>query len=143
MKDTVLEELKKSFRPEFLNRVDEKIVFRPLSKEDLESIIDIMLIDVNLRLEEKGLSLNVAKKAKKFIVDKGFDPKFGARPLRRTIEEQIEDPLSEEVLKGKFVYGMDIKADLKDGQLIFTGKVRKLPAKETTVHKKELQNAES
>ena len=129
MKGTVLEELKKSFRPEFLNRVDETIVFKPLSKEDLGSIVEIMISDVNQRLEEKGLFLNVTKKAKKLLVEKSYDPKFGARPLRRTIEEQIEDPLSEEVLRGKFTYGTEIKSDLKEGKLIFSGKPRKIKEK--------------
>ncbi|MBI5078925.1 ATP-dependent Clp protease ATP-binding subunit [Candidatus Saganbacteria bacterium] len=124
MKNTVLEELKKNFRPEFLNRVDETIVFQPLSKEDLSLIVDIMLLDINQRLEEKGLMLTVAKKAKQFLVEKGFVPKLGARPLRRTIEEYIEDPLSEEVLRGKFPYGTAIKAELKGGGIVFSGKLR-------------------
>ncbi|MBU0630406.1 MAG: ATP-dependent Clp protease ATP-binding subunit [Candidatus Margulisbacteria bacterium] len=130
MKDVVLEELKKSFKPEFLNRVDEKIVFHPLSKEDLLLIIDIMIGDINDRLTEKGLSINLTKKSKVFLVDQGYDPKLGARPLRRSIEEHIEDKLSEEVLKGKFPYGTSIKADLKDKEIFFTGKsslkIRKL-----------------
>ena len=122
MKEIVLEELKKRFKPEFLNRVDEKIVFHPLSKEDLLLIIDIMINDINDRLTEKGLSINLTKKAKTFLVDQGYDPKLGARPLRRSIEEHIEDKLSEEVLKGKFPYGTSIKADLKDKALFFVGK---------------------
>ena len=139
MKGTVMEELKKSFRPEFLNRVDEAIVFRPLSKEDLHVIIDILLADVNKRLEEKGLDLKVGKKAKNLLVEKGYDPKFGARPLRRTIEEYIENPLSEEVLKGKFTFGMEIKADLKDELITFTGK--KLRLKPPKAQEKKLQEA--
>jgi ATP-dependent Clp protease ATP-binding subunit ClpC len=142
MKGTVLDELKKAFRPEFLNRVDEIIVFHPLSKEDLMIIAEIMLSDVNQRLEEKGLSIAASKKAKKFLVEKGYDPKFGARPLRRTIEEQIEDPLSEEVLKGKFIYGTDIKADLKKDQIVFLGKARKLREKRPEIKaEKKLQEA--
>ncbi|MGB9613360.1 MAG: ATP-dependent Clp protease ATP-binding subunit, partial [Candidatus Margulisiibacteriota bacterium] len=125
MKGMVLEELKKKFRPEFLNRVDEIIVFRPLSKEDLTTIVEIMISDVNQRLEEKGLSLLISKKAQEFLVEKSYDPKFGARPLRRTIEEFIEDPLSEEMLKGRFPYGTEIKADLKKGRILFSGKPRK------------------
>lgn len=126
MKEIVLGELKKAFRPEFLNRVDETIVFKPLSKEDLTVIVDILLKDVNKRLEEKGLALVASKKAKKFLVEKGYDPKFGARPLRRTIEDYIEDPLSEEVLKGKFPYGTEIKADAKEDKLVFSGKPKKI-----------------
>lgn len=122
MKEKILDEMKKTFRPEFLNRVDETIVFRPLSKEDLSSIVDIMIGDLNQRLSEKDLSLLITDKVKGFLAEKGYDPKFGARPLRRTIEDYIEDPLSEEVLRGKFTSGMGIKADLKKGLIVFTGK---------------------
>ncbi|MDD5593124.1 MAG: ATP-dependent Clp protease ATP-binding subunit, partial [Candidatus Margulisbacteria bacterium] len=116
----------KSFRPEFLNRVDEAIVFRPLSKEDLETIVDIMIRDVNERLEEKGFLLTLTAKAKKYLVGKSYDPKFGARPLRRAIEEYIEDPLSDQVLRGKFVYGTEIKGDIKKDEFVFAGKPRKI-----------------
>ncbi len=122
MKERLLEELKKTFRPEFLNRVDEAIVFRPLSKEDLGKIVEIMILDVGERLEEKGISLSISKKAKEFLVERGYDPKFGARPLRRTIEEYIENPLSEEVLKGRFGYGSKIKVEAEKGRIIFHGK---------------------
>ncbi|MFA4967261.1 MAG: ATP-dependent Clp protease ATP-binding subunit [Candidatus Margulisiibacteriota bacterium] len=122
MKDKILEEIKKVFRPEFLNRIDETVIFRPLSKEDLSSIVVIMIDDLNRRLAEKDLSLTVTDKVKAFLVEKGYDPKFGARPLRRTIEDYIEDPLSEDVLRGKFVQGMQIKADIKKDQIVFTAK---------------------
>jgi ATP-dependent Clp protease ATP-binding subunit ClpC len=121
MRDTVIDQLKKQFRPEFLNRVDETIVFRPLSKEDLAAIVDIMLGDINSRLEEKGLSLKLTKKVREFLVEKGYDPKLGARPLRRSIEEHIEDPLSEEVLKGKFGYGSKIALNVEKDKIVLTG----------------------
>ncbi|MEA3493592.1 MAG: ATP-dependent Clp protease ATP-binding subunit [Candidatus Margulisiibacteriota bacterium] len=121
MKETVVEQMNKEFRPEFLNRVDEKVVFRPLSKEDLVSIVDIMIGDINKRLEEKGLSIKVTKKVKEFLVDKGYDPKLGARPLRRSIQEHIEDPLSEEVLKGRFGYGSKISLKVEKDKIVFTG----------------------
>jgi ATP-dependent Clp protease ATP-binding subunit ClpC len=121
MKGKVLDEMKKHFRPEFLNRIDEQIVFRPLSKEDLAKIVDLMVSDVNDRLMEKGLSIAINKKVKEFLVDKGYEPSFGARPLRRVIEDNIEDPLSEQLLLGKFLYGTKIKADVKDGKIEFTG----------------------
>jgi len=123
MKSKVLEEMKKSFRPEFLNRIDESIVFRPLSKEDLAIIVDIMINDVNDRLIEKGLSIVINKKVKDFLVDKGYDPHFGARPLRRVIEDYIEDPLSEELLRGKFKYGTKIKLEVEEDKIVFTGRV--------------------
>jgi ATP-dependent Clp protease ATP-binding subunit ClpC len=128
MKETVTEQLNKDFKPEFLNRVDEKIVFRPLAKEDLMLIVDVMIKDINARLEEKGIIIKIGKKPKEFIVDKGYDPKLGARPLRRSIQEYIEDPLSEEVLKGRFGYGskitLKIEKDLpagRHGKIVFSG----------------------
>lgn len=121
MKATVVEQMNKEFRPEFLNRVDEKVVFRPLSKEDLVSIVDIMITDINKRLEEKGLSIKVTKKVKEFLVDKGYDPTLGARPLRRSIQEHVEDPLSEDVLRGKFGYGSKISLKVEKDKIVFTG----------------------
>jgi len=138
MKETVMEQLNKQFRPEFLNRVDEKVVFRPLSKEDLISIVDIMIDDTNSRLEEKGLSLKVPKKVKAFLVDKGYDPKLGARPLRRSIQEYVEDPLSEEVLKGRFGYGSKISLKVEGDRIVFSGtKSKKSAAKPRKSAKKD------
>ncbi len=122
MKEKVLDEMKKKFRPEFLNRIDEMVVFRALSKEDLSKIVDIMIGDLNIRLEEKGIAITVSKEAKAFIVEKAYDPHFGARPLRRTIEEYIEDPLSEEILRGRFGWGSKIKVELDKDKFTFTGK---------------------
>ena len=95
-------EIDKYFRPEFLNRVDDVIVFRPLNREDLKRIIDIELSKVRVRLEDVGLSLELTDEAKDFLIDKGYNPDFGARPLRRAIENFVEDPLSEELLRGEF-----------------------------------------
>lgn len=137
MKGIVLEQLDKQFRPEFLNRVDEKIVFRPLSKEDLAAIIEIMFNDINTRLEEKGISLKVTKKAKEFLVEKGYDPKLGARPLRRSIQEFVEDPLSEEVLKGKIGYGSKITLKVEKDKIIFKGTKGKKVSKAAAPAKKD------
>jgi len=130
MKTTVMEELKKAFRPEFLNRLDETIVFHPLTKEDLTQIIDLLFADVNKRLEEKGLALKVTKKAKQFLVDAGYDPKLGARPLRRVVQSNLEDNLSEKILSGELKYGTEVKIDVKDGQLTFVGKPKKFTVEE-------------
>lgn len=121
MKEQVLERLQKDFRPEFLNRVDEKVVFRPLSREDLRAIVEIMIDDLNARLKEKAITLICPKKTKDFLVDKAYDPKMGARPLRRAIEDHIEDPLAEEVLKGRFGYGSRISLKVEKGKLVFSG----------------------
>src|SRR5262249_36509903 len=101
MKEMLKTEIDKFFRPEFLNRVDDVIVFRPLSRNDLKQIIDIELAKVRSRLEDQGLTLVLTDEAKDFLIDKGYNPDFGARPLRRAIENFVEDPLSEELLKGE------------------------------------------
>jgi ATP-dependent Clp protease ATP-binding subunit ClpC len=121
MRDKVMEEVKKRFRPEFLNRIDEILVFRPLSKEHLLQIVDILMEDTAQRLKEKGIEISLAKDAKAFLVDKSYDPKLGARPLRRAIEESIEDPLSEEILRGKFGWGSKIKAAAGREGIVFKG----------------------
>ncbi len=137
MKATVLEQLDKEFRPEFLNRMDEKVVFRPLSKEDLALIVDIMINDINSRLEEKGFTLSINKKAKELLVEKGYDPKLGARPLRRALQEYIEDPLSEEVLKGKFSYGSKISIKAEGDKITFSATGGKKMPKAEVPSKKE------
>lgn len=103
MKDLLLEEVKKTFKPEFLNRLDETTVFRPLSKKDLNEIIDIEISYVNQRIIEQGFKIELGPKAKEFFIDKGFDPVFGARPLKRAIQRFLEDPLAEDIIKGNFV----------------------------------------
>ena len=117
MKEKVLDEVKRFFRPEFMNRVDGQIVFHALNKEHIIQIVDLMLNDVRKPMLEKGLSLEVTQEAKEFLADKGFDPKFGARPLRRVIQQEIEDRLSEEVLAGKYQPGDTVRVDLRDGEL--------------------------
>jgi len=105
MKDKLLDEVKKTFKPEFLNRVDDIIVFHSLVKDQLSAIVDIEIKEVNDRIEEQGLSMDLTKEAKEFLINKGFDPVFGARPLKRTIQRYIEDPLAEDVIAGKFKSG--------------------------------------
>ena len=112
MKGKVEDEVKRFFRPEFLNRVDGQIVFHALNKEHIVSIVDLMLNDVRKPLLEKGLSLEVTAAAKEWLGDKGFDPLFGARPLRRLIERELEDPLSEEVIAGRYAPGQTVRVDL-------------------------------
>jgi len=102
MKHTLMGEVRNLFRPEFLNRVDDVVVFRPLGLDDITHIIDIEFSQIQGRLNERGLSLDLSQEAREFLIDKGYDPKFGARPLRRAIEQYIEDPISEDILKGTF-----------------------------------------
>ena len=114
MKDVLQKEVEHHFRPEFLNRLDDTIVFKALTREDLQTIVDYELKKVFKRLTEHGLRLELTDQAKEFLIDKGYNPEFGARPLRRAIEHYIEDPLSEAVLAGKFKGKNLIKIDVQD-----------------------------
>jgi len=102
MKERVVERIERVFRPEFLNRLDETVVFRHLQVEDLKLVVDLELKKVRERLAERGLKLDLTDGAKEFIIKKGSNTDFGARPLRRAVENFVEDPLSEELLKGEF-----------------------------------------
>ncbi len=114
MRDILQKEVEHHFRPEFLNRVDDTIVFKALTRDDLVTIVDYELAKVFKRLTEHGLRLELSEQAKEFLIDKGYNPEFGARPLRRAIEHYIEDPLSEAVLAGKFEGKNLIKIDVQD-----------------------------
>ncbi len=109
MKTTIQDALKKVFNPEFLNRIDDVITFKPLEKEDIFKIIDILSVELFDRIKEIGYNVEITKGAKDFITDKGFDPKYGARPLKRAIQKYIEDPLAEELLEHKKPEGSTIK----------------------------------
>jgi ATP-dependent Clp protease ATP-binding subunit ClpC len=109
MKETVLAELKKTFNPEFMNRIDEVIVFHPLSKEHMRKIVDLMLQRLQVQLDEKRITLMMSDDAKEFIIDKGYDPQFGARPLRRAIQRYVEDLLAEEMLRGGLTEGSTVR----------------------------------
>jgi ATP-dependent Clp protease ATP-binding subunit ClpC len=114
MKDILQKEVERHFRPEFLNRVDDIIVFRPLTRENLQTIVEYELLKVFKRLTEHGLKLELTEQAKDFLIDKGYNPEFGARPLRRAIEHYIEDPISEAVLSGRFKGKKQVKIDVQD-----------------------------
>lgn len=119
MKENLLEELKKSFRPEFLNRVDDVIVFHQLEEEHLKSIVDLMLKSLIKRIEELDIKIEVTENTKELIVSKGFDLVYGARPLRRAIQKMLEDKLSEEMLAGKVKAGSKVVVDSDGEKLIF------------------------
>ncbi|MFL5895630.1 MAG: AAA family ATPase, partial [Thermoleophilaceae bacterium] len=111
MKSKIMGELKKVFRPEFLNRIDEVIVFHKLTKDEIKLIVDLLLRRIRESMAERELSLNLSEDAKDFLVEKGFDPAMGARPLRRAIQRYIEDPLSDAVLKSEMAPGSTIEVD--------------------------------
>ncbi|KHD34708.1 Clp protease ClpX [Clostridium acetobutylicum] len=121
MKENIMEELKNSFRPEFLNRIDEIVVFHKLEEKDLRQIVKLMLESVKERLKEQNIKINFTEKAEEVLAEKGFDPTYGARPLRRTIIKAVEDKLSEEILKGTISKNDNISVDVdKDKELLFT-----------------------
>jgi ATP-dependent Clp protease ATP-binding subunit ClpC len=124
MRSNVMEELKRTFRPEFLNRVDELVVFHALQKDDLLKITEIMLKEVTNRLKEQGLELQIDQSAIELIAKEGNDPTFGARPLRRAIQRLIEDELSEKILEGKFTLGDVIRVTAENGKLMFNKDVK-------------------
>ncbi|MBM3944766.1 MAG: ATP-dependent Clp protease ATP-binding subunit, partial [SAR202 cluster bacterium] len=118
MKQNVMEEVKRFFRPEFLNRIDANVVFHSLSREHMQQIVDLMLANVAHELVAKGVSMEVTSEAKAWLAEKGYDPHFGARPLRRVIQDHIEDKLSDAVLGGKLNPGDTAVIDLKDDEIL-------------------------
>jgi ATP-dependent Clp protease ATP-binding subunit ClpC len=119
MRDELMREVEKAFRPEFLNRLDEVIVFHQLTRDDLRKIIDIEVRGVTERLVQRKITMILSPEAKEHLIEQGFNPEFGARPLRRAIQRQLEDPLSEEVLRGAFPAGAMLRVTLHEGHLRF------------------------
>ena len=134
MKEALMKEVERHFRPEFLNRIDDTIMFRSLTREDMNDIVNLEVEKIRRRLAAKGLELDVSPEASQHLIEKGFNPEFGARPLRRTVENLVEDYLSEELLRGSYE-GMDlVTVTLKDDHLFFEGSKKK--GKETvTTHR--------
>ena len=130
MKQTLQSEIERYFRPEFINRLDDVIVFRPLNRDDLIGIVEYELKQVFARLHEKGMTLQVDQPAKDFLIDKGYNPDFGARPLRRAIEQYVEDPLSESLLRGEFTQDHIIKVTRRDEEDHLTFSAEPRPAEE-------------
>ncbi|CAI4032067.1 chaperone protein ClpB [Nitrospira tepida] len=119
IKDEVLGELRRSFSPEFLNRIDEIVVFHPLEKVHLFAILDILLAELNNRLLEKGIQIEVSDEVKQWLIQEGYQPLYGARPMRRTIQRSLGDPLSEELIKGRFKEARRVRVVLRDGAPVF------------------------
>lgn len=122
MEDKVMAELKKHFRPEFLNRVDDVIIFQSLDEEELEKIVEIQINRLEKRLTQQNLTLDVDAGAKKLLAREGYDPQFGARPLKRAVQDQLLNPLSMRLLEGEFKPGDKIKVTAKDEALVFQKK---------------------
>ena len=120
MKDRLMDALRRTFRPEFLNRIDEIVTFRSLSLEDIQRIVDIQLKDLQKRLSDRKITIELTAEAKKVLAERGYDPVFGARPLKRTIQRMVENPLALEILAGKFKEGDQIVVDLARDRETFT-----------------------
>jgi len=130
MKDIIMDAMKKTFNPEFLNRIDEIIIFHPLKEEHIRKIMGLAIQELNCRLESKKLSIELKPEAEEWLLKKGYQPDYGARPIKRVIQRYIEDPISEELLKGNFKEGDSIQIGLENGEITF---VKKSPRKEQLV----------
>ena len=128
IKKMLLAEVNKLFPPEFLNRIEEPIVFRPLSREDILKIIDIQMKEIQENIKSSGLSIILSEEAKEYILQKGYKPEFGARPIRRTLQELVENPIAEELLRGNISKGLPILVRVKDNKLVFEQVRETLPA---------------
>ncbi|MEK9578721.1 MAG: NDP-hexose 4-ketoreductase, partial [Aquiluna sp.] len=128
MKSRVNEELKKNFKPEFLNRVDEVIVFPQLTRDELMQIVDLFVKRLQERLDERDLKLMLTTAAKDRLIELGYEPSLGARPLRRTVQREIEDEISERILTGTIQNAQDIKVDFVGGEFVFDAKSREAEA---------------
>jgi ATP-dependent Clp protease ATP-binding subunit ClpC len=129
MKDTVLGDMKKEFRPEFLNRIDEIIVFHPLTENELKQIAGLIIADLQKQVADRGLALEVTDEVKERVIKEGYEPKYGARPLRRAVQHLLENPLSNEIIAGKFKDGDAVVAAVVDGKITFTPGARRKAAK--------------
>jgi ATP-dependent Clp protease ATP-binding subunit ClpC len=129
MKEKQMDALKTTFKPEFLNRIDDIIIFRKLSKDDIKKIAGIMVANISKRLKDRNISITITDRAVEYLVDKGYDAEYGARNLRRTIQKMIEDRLSEDIITGKCKFGDNITIDYEDGGLQFKRKAVKTAKK--------------
>ncbi len=125
MREKILDETKRVFKPEFLNRLDEITVFHSLQKADLLQIVDLEVAKVKARLKAKEVEVVLDSAAHEFVIEKGYDPNYGARPMRRAVERYLEDPLAEEILRGNVKAGSKVQVTATDGKLVFTSDTSK------------------
>ena len=119
MRERVMEILTKQFRPEFLNRVDEIVIFHPLARKHILQIVELQILQIQKRLADRGISLNIAASAKKFLAEKGYDPIYGARPLKRSLQREILDKLALAMIKGEIEKGDSVDIDIKKDAIVF------------------------
>ena len=133
MEERINEEVKKTFNPEFINRLDETVIFNPLDRKEIIQIVDIELEKILARVAERDIEVRLTQGAKSLIAERGYDPTYGARHLRRTIQKMIEDPLAEEIILGHFVDGCKVRVSKKGDTLNFEGdSIAKKESKDTT-----------
>lgn len=118
VRESVMAELRRSFRPEFLNRIDETILFKPLTLEEITRIVDLLLADLNRRLADRRVTVTLEKKAKAWVGERGYDPVFGARPLKRFLQRNIETMLARALMTGEVTEGSEVTFKVKDDQLV-------------------------
>jgi ATP-dependent Clp protease ATP-binding subunit ClpC len=128
MKNLLMKEVERQFRPEFLNRLDDVIVFRSLTREDLRDIVKIEMSRISERMADRGIKITLTPEAAEFLIDQGYNPDFGARPLRRALEKFLEDPLSEQVLRGEFKSVKEVTIKVKEGHLYFESQQEETPS---------------
>jgi ATP-dependent Clp protease ATP-binding subunit ClpB len=119
LRASLMELIKQSFRPEFINRIDETVIFNRLDKSEIGKIVDIQLIRLTERLIERKITLNVTETAKALLAERGYDPQFGARPLKRTIQSDLENPLAKQVIGGSICEGDTVTVDVVNGEIKF------------------------
>lgn len=124
MKENILQDLKKTFRPEFLNRIDDLIVFHSLDEKDISAIVELMITELSKRLKEMNIHIELTPEAKKHIGHQGFDPDYGARPLKRTIQKMLEDQITEEILRGEILEGHQVLIDFENEKLTFKSETK-------------------
>ena len=135
MKENLTEEAKKVFRPEFLNRFDDILVFRSLGRDELTQILELELEKVRKRLAERDIHFELDSSARDLLLEKGFDPTYGARPMRRAVERYLEDPMAEEIIRGDLREGETISISTKDEKLEFTQKESSAKGEDSKVSK--------
>jgi ATP-dependent Clp protease ATP-binding subunit ClpC len=119
MREKIMEETKRVFKPEFLNRIDDIIVFKTLSKEMLTRIVELEVSKVLARIKDKGITVALDASASELLIEKGYDPTYGARPMRRAVERYLEDPIAEDILRGSYKSGDQIQATRDGDKMIF------------------------
>ena len=129
MKSTMMEETKRLFTPEFLNRLDEIVVFRPLEIKHIEEIIDITMEELLQGMQDRNIQITLSQKVKEYLADKGYDPIYGARQVKRTLRKYVEDPIAEELLREKFRDGSHIIVKFKSSKLVFEEMEKDQPRK--------------